>query len=314
MKTRLANRELRLRRNIPARVCLIASCLILVSDICSAQYSTGVVGYVNVQLTNGYTLVANPLRTANDTLTNLIRFPPEGTRVYVWDVTDQVFFPPSVYHASPPGWTADYDLPVGRGFVVFAPVTFTNTFVGEVLQGWLTNFVAGDNKLSLLGNKVPDSGPISSALGFPRIDGAHAHSYSRITQAFEEVCTYFDGFGWFDPKGESGPGGPICEPAEAFFIRNPGPPTNWIRHFIVQAALPEFVTTARNLTASGIRTFSVAGGKATLHVRNPGGHPYRVEFSNDGRKWTTVSVNQTRDVWVGPLPSESQGYFRLINP
>jgi hypothetical protein len=87
-----------------------------------------VVGYFNVAVTNGYNLIANPLdQPPDNSITNVISSPPDGTKVYLWDVPTQVFQPPSTY--SNGNWDVNLELPPGRGFVLYANIGSTITFL-----------------------------------------------------------------------------------------------------------------------------------------------------------------------------------------
>src|SRR5688572_22876101 len=71
-----------------------------------------VVGYVNVVLTNGYAFVANPLNaTYGNSIANVIPSPPDGTRVWLWNVTNQAFDAPAKYVDTNTGWTLNLSLP-----------------------------------------------------------------------------------------------------------------------------------------------------------------------------------------------------------
>src|SRR5438105_918997 len=59
-----------------------------------------VVGYVSISLTNGYNFINLQFLSQDDpiyTVSKVFRTnAPDGTQVYLWDVTNQVFAPPSV--------------------------------------------------------------------------------------------------------------------------------------------------------------------------------------------------------------------------
>ncbi|PYJ00950.1 MAG: hypothetical protein DME25_19335 [Verrucomicrobia bacterium] len=118
------------------------------------QAQSNVVGFYTVVLTNGYNFLANQFNayrtngTLDNTLTNVIPNAPVGTKVYLWNVSNQAFSAPATFDGL--HWDVNYDLSPGKGFVVLPPVRWTNYFVGEVLQGTLTVSIAGSNKLSLV--------------------------------------------------------------------------------------------------------------------------------------------------------------------
>ncbi|HRT58770.1 MAG TPA: hypothetical protein P5038_19250 [Candidatus Paceibacterota bacterium] len=200
-------------------------------------YGTDVVGYYNVSITNGYQFIVNQLDGAPNTLNHLIPSAPHGTRVWLWNVTNQVFDPPATFDASNSTWDVNLELAVGRGAVVYSPTEGCFTFSGEVLQGWLTNFVAGSNRFSLLGSKVPQGGALSSVLAFPGSDGDNVYLFPTPRQSYLDACTCFSGHGWFDPAGGASTNGPVIAVGQSFFVQHSGPDTNWVRHFTRKAEL-----------------------------------------------------------------------------
>ena len=277
----------------------------------SNVYSINVVGYVSQTLTNCYAFIANPLDTTNNSLRRLIPAPPEGTRVWLWNVDNQAFDPPATFANQ--DWSMDLDLPVGRGFVIHSPTNFTITFVGEVLQGWLTNPVAGNNRLSLLGSKVPQAAPLSAELEFPGSDGDEVYLVWPTDSGFLDACTYYADYGWFDPRRTVGPDGPVIEVGRAFFVRHPGPDTNWVRNFWVPDNQPNRASSIPGVTVPRILGLALRAGAVTLELSKTG-TPYDVQWSGDGVAWTTLAVNQTGTTWTGRYPGGAQGYYRATNP
>lgn len=262
-----------------------------------------IVGYVNAPLTNGYNFIANPLDFPPNVLTNLIPSPPNGSRAYFWDVTNQVFLPTATY--GPTAWNRNYDFPVGCGVVVYVPIKYTNTFVGSVtVPSSQTLEIAGSNRFSLVACKLPIGGPISltgtNAIAFPQIDGATAHFF-RKNQTFDSF-TCFTNFGWFAPQGGASTEGPNLNVGESFFVQNPGPTTNWV----TTAARPA----PPSLMSPDIKRISIQGGTVTLNISSP--VAYDVQFSLDGGAWTTIAANQSGRSWTGPLPDPLQAQFRVI--
>ncbi len=101
-----------------------------------AQYSLNIVGYYNKPLSAGDNLVANQLNSTNNTLIGLFKSDiPDGTTFAQWDPVALEFRSPSVFHRQT-GWSINYSLSLGEGGLLHAPITFTNTFVGEVWSGF----------------------------------------------------------------------------------------------------------------------------------------------------------------------------------
>src|ERR1051326_2416552 len=116
------------------------------------------IGYANVAMTPGYNFVANPFNWDNTNSISTVLVnpnPPDGAKVYVWDITNQFFLPPATFSSSngTNGWDTNFLLPPGKGFVFYTTAPWTNTFVGYIdpCPGE-TNFIriAGGNKFSLV--------------------------------------------------------------------------------------------------------------------------------------------------------------------
>jgi hypothetical protein len=124
------------------------------------------------------------------------------------------------------GWGANATVPIVPGKGVFVrintPGDYTNTYVGEVLQGSLTNST-GVN-FNLIGNMVPDSG-LATAVNLVPAAGAQVQKWSVALQDF--VTSSKTPIGW------SGAGEPSFAPGDGFFLKN-NTPYNWVRNFTVQ--------------------------------------------------------------------------------
>jgi hypothetical protein len=132
-------------------------------------FSVNAVGYVNKTIPKGqFSMVANPLKAATNTVNALFQPVPEGFQVFVYvpgqgfqvgtfDSLEGSFLPASVGNAV-----------INPGHGVFVKNGSANdvtiTFVGEVMQGPLTTpLVAG---LQIVGSQVPQTGTASD-LGLP---------------------------------------------------------------------------------------------------------------------------------------------------
>jgi len=130
----------------------------------SNVYSLNVVGYVNVPIPDsslGATIICNPLDQATNDLNHIIPNPPDNTVVFRWDVVNQGLFPnPATFSVGSGNiWIPNFVINPGEGFVIASGGgPFTNTFVGNVLQGALSNPIAGNGNAQLIGSMVPVAG------------------------------------------------------------------------------------------------------------------------------------------------------------
>jgi hypothetical protein len=197
----------------------------------SNVYSVNVVGYVNKVLAGNakYTAVANPLNTTNNTLAGLFGGAgvglPTGSQVLKWSPGAGDF---TIYTKAPFGWTgggATATLNPGEACLILMPSgsgDYTNTFVGEVLQGSLTNgLLAG---YQLVGNKVPDSGPVSG-MNFVPNTGSQLLKWDVVLQDWSIFTKIAFGSGWT-------PSVPSIGVAEGFMV-NANAPYSWVRNFTV---------------------------------------------------------------------------------
>ena len=163
------------------------------------QNTSAIAGVYYVAMTNGYNFVANQLiatdasGATNNTLTNVVIAPPEGTRAYTYNVTNQAFLPPAIYHTNG-GWTTNFDCSPGKGFVIYANSQWSNTFVGQVPTGYLTNFVRGSNAFSLIAAEIPLNGRLIADLNFPGTDGDDLFLFRTIPQVYSDTITFFTNY------------------------------------------------------------------------------------------------------------------------
>jgi hypothetical protein len=188
----------------------------------SNVYSINVVGYVNVTVpANGFGLIANPLNSTNNTIGSVIASPPPGTTFYKYDGGYTVY----TYDVDDLVWTPNGNAtlnPGEGGFVRnFSANPMTITFVGEVLQGNLTNSVP--NGYSIRSSQVPQAGAITSVLNYRPNPGDTLYKYA----AGYTVFTYdVDDLVWT-------PSEPVINVGESFFSLRFTGGTNWVRNFTV---------------------------------------------------------------------------------
>jgi len=194
----------------------------------SNVYSLNVVGYVSTGFQGSagnakLNIVANPLNTTNNTINGVLNSPniPFGANFFRWNGTG---FDTATWLGDQ--WDSNYAFPPGEGGFVLCDGNFTNTFVGEVLQGALTNhFNAG---YSLKSSKVPQAGDLDTlglgaALGF----GDNVLKWNFGSQGYSTFTFLGGGAGGWDPSQ------PSVGVGEGFFI-NSTAGGNWVRNFTVQ--------------------------------------------------------------------------------
>jgi len=199
---------------------ILAAAIAAVGALNSAAqtvYSVNAVGYVNLPIPAGWSMIANPLNAPTNTLGALITTAPDFTTLYKWNGVQFTSYTFAFGEWDNPSGT----LNPGEGCFVWAPESFTNTFVGEVMQGSLTNAIPVG--FSMRASIVPQAGTagelgLSAALAdFDTIYKWHnsANQYVSHTWAFGE---------WDNE--------PTFAVGEAFWV-NATASTRWVRNFSV---------------------------------------------------------------------------------
>lgn len=194
---------------------------------CVAQgqnvYSANVVGYINVPVpANQYVLLANQLQATNNTIGTVLAGVPDGSQFQKFSGSYAAY----VYDELVPGWTPDGNatLNPGEGGFFKSPVATTLTFVGEVLQGSLTNTLPAGSYV-IRSSMVPQAAT-PTVLAIPADDGDTLQTYSAGYSAFvyDELLP-----GWT-------PSEPTIGLGSAFFYKkaSTGTKTSWVRNFTVQ--------------------------------------------------------------------------------
>jgi hypothetical protein len=204
----------------------------------SNVYSLNVVGYVNTVIEGGgsYSLIANPLNnTTSNWNTNLFKGLPssqDGANILKWDVNtfDFVGTIPT-YGTFAGAWDIATQLPVGEGFFYVNPGdTFTNTFVGEVVQGAFARPVVGSGSYNAIGSSVPVGGSFTNALGgLALTDGDNVLLWDVATFDFQgTIPTYGTFSGAWDITALN------VKVGEGMFYVRQGANATWTRNFTVQ--------------------------------------------------------------------------------
>jgi len=149
-------------------------------------YSVNAVGYVQIAFPQSqFKLFSNPLNATNNTIGALIQAPPDFSNLYKWTGTG---FVTATYVSFNGGWDQPtLTLNPGEGAFFNAAAPYTNTFVGEVMQGNLTNPVPVG--YSIRSSKVPQSGGVdtlglSGLTDFDNLFQWTGSGYTTFTYAF----------------------------------------------------------------------------------------------------------------------------------
>lgn len=177
-------------------------------------FSVNVVGYVNVTIPAGFSMIANPLNnTEGNTLSNLIPDAAFGVTVYKFE--PGTGFASSIFFGA---WDPDLELNPGEGMFINVAEETTLTFVGEVMQGTLDNEIPAG--FSIKSNIVPAAESLDdAAVGFPAEFGDTVYFFRD--GGYQAVVNFGD-FG-----GEAVP-----QVGESFWI-NKGNAATWSREFTV---------------------------------------------------------------------------------
>ena len=288
----------------------------------SNVYSLNVVGYYNVPLITGWNLLANQFIQTNANANYVLSSSPvDGSLLYRFDPVAQSYYDAGTYFADF-GWyplsgdTNDpvLNVPLGEGFFLWTPTSWTATFVGEVAQGQLINPLLAH--YSLKASMVPQAGLLQTDLIFPPFAGDQVW---RLGGPAFAPYTYDNvGLAW-------NPAEPSLGVGEGFFLyRSPDQATTdhwWVRNFTVQFAPspPPGTKGAPSsdliFTPTRIRSLSLRKGTVVLDIQKPIGAAYNVQFSTDRVLWKTVATAQTASLWQEPARGGVQGYYQLVlNP
>jgi hypothetical protein len=190
----------------------------------SNVYSLNVVGYVNVDLPAGFTMIANPLKNGDNTINTVLADVPPGTLLYKFDGS---FGSPAEAGGLGVGWDVNLSLAPGEGAFIQLPTAKTVTFVGEVTQGNTTNSMPAG--FSIRSSVVPQSAGLTSVLGFPAEAGDIVYFFNKATQSYAGGLYESGGGNLWDPSEPSPAVG------EAFWVQKAAP-ANWVRDFNVPQA------------------------------------------------------------------------------
>jgi hypothetical protein len=200
-------------------------------------YSVNVVGYVNVTLTNGFNLIANPLDAfgggtgTGNTIGNLFTALPDTTTVYK---LSGGAFTQSDEFINGPGWLAGGTITFNPGEGIFIqipngiPGNSTNiTFVGTVMQNSPTTVTIKPG-YNIAGSQAPITGLLTTTLNYQPQNLDTVYVFSPVSQSYPNSYQYITGPGWL-------PNEPTLNVGQSIWIQNLSGTTNvWTNTFVVQ--------------------------------------------------------------------------------
>lgn len=191
----------------------------------SAQVtSQNIVGYIRLNLTPGFNLIANQLGNGNNDINTVLAGAPDDSVAYKWTGTSfsSVEKIGGVWEV-PSGTT--FSLTPGEGFFLSVPTATTLTLIGEVS---LNNSIAIRNGFTLISSPLPLAGRIGDTATIGFVGAEDDTVYQWTGTSFQS--TQFIGGVW--ETSDSNPQGPSIRIGEGFFIQSSSA-RNYVRNFSV---------------------------------------------------------------------------------
>ena len=212
-------------------VCLAGA----VTSSAQTVFSANTVGFVNKNIPTGFSMIANPVSAADNSLDALFADVPVGTQLFLFDPvagTYQIFeFSNPLFGGGDPAWSPNgaATLMPGQGAFISnsSGDAFTVTFAGEVQQGDASNLAIGAG-FSIVSSVVAQGGAVATDLGFPSEVGDQIFQFDNGSGAYNIFEFSNPLFGGGDPAWS--PSEPSVEVAESFFVNKVGA-TSWTRNF-----------------------------------------------------------------------------------
>jgi hypothetical protein len=208
---------------------LLATAVLSAAGVATSMaqvFSVNAVGYINVSVPPGFSLIANQLNNGDNKVTTLIPTAPGGTTIYKFTGSgyDILTFDDLENAWLPAALAGTMTLSPGEGAfirnVTQNPIPLT--FVGEVPTGNLTNAIPAG--FSIRSSQVPQAGTLTD-LGFPAKPNDTVYQFNTTNGQY--VINTFDELdnAWL-------PAVPTVAVAEAFFVRKAAADV-WARTFNV---------------------------------------------------------------------------------
>jgi len=207
------------------------------ASLMAQVYSLNAVGYINVTIPPGFSIVANQLNTTNNNISPLLdsQINPDGVSGLNLCTFYKFANGPGPYTTLQPDFFSVNTIPwdqayasnttLNPGEAMFVKnLNTTNvvvTFVGTVLQGSLTNTALVGPGFSLVSSLVPQAGRVDVDLGLPEVDTDNVYIYNPSTATVPGWQTYTgdesstQGQPWDSPTGQ--PLNPTVVVGQGFF-------------------------------------------------------------------------------------------------
>jgi len=183
------------------------------ASLMAQVYSLNAVGYINVTIPPGFSIIANQLNTTNNNLSPLLdsQINPYGVSglnlcvFYKFNNATATYttLNPDYFSVNTIPWdqTIASNTTLNPGEAVFVrsfnTTNVTVTFVGTVLQGPLTNTTIAGPGFNLISSMVPQAGRLDLDLGLPEVDNDDIYVYnaSNTSSPQSENLGYINYFG-----------------------------------------------------------------------------------------------------------------------
>jgi hypothetical protein len=196
------------------------------SSVAQTVYSVNVVGFVNLSVPAGFSMISNPLEAQTNTVASLFPSVPNGTRIFKFNRVTGQFDPNSFLGA----WSdSSMTLVPGEGVFIrnSSGSPFTITFVGNVRTGPSTNSLSVG--FNLISSVVPQQGALAPDLEFPIENGDRVFIFDNSTGQYDSYSYLFSQ--WAGPNNGTTP--PIIVPGQSFWVKR-NLAAVWTRNFVSQ--------------------------------------------------------------------------------
>lgn len=212
---------------------LLLAGLVTLAGVVASQaqtvYSVNAVGFVNVDVPTGFSMIANPLSNSDSKVSVLLPSVPENSQLFKFDAGLGSYVINTFRTAQFGGWqNPSMTLTPGEGAFFKNPSAspLTLTFTGEVIQSVGNNpvVVSLPAGFSIASSKVPQSGALDTVLGFPIAHNDRIFRFDNSLNSYV-IYTYRNG-AWV------GGNVPSVQVGESFFVQK-STAVDWERTFTV---------------------------------------------------------------------------------